>query len=155
MVRAELRKNLRTDWLISGGFGNGSKTVVVISAPNCGFCELQNKDLKRVAKKLDLNVLIIPQLLGNGSDEFVSSVMCSPSPAETWSASVNRQRMPQRQAECRNAEWVGIVAGHVYESAGPGRLRVRTPATLKSDGTVQFGWPQGLSDTDISRRLGL
>jgi len=154
-LQGELRKNLRTDWLVDSGIGNGSKAIVVISAPNCPACKYLNEELKLVAKRLDLRVLVIPTLLGRDGQMFEIDVMCSPNPSVAYVGFVRNRTEPQPQTKCRNSDWVDIVKQSVSRTQGNNRTALTTPTIINQDGTMVHVFEfKGLSDAEILGRLG-
>lgn len=151
-LKSQLRARLKTSWLPVAQAGQGKDAVVVISAPNCGYCKLQNRDLDRHGNELGLTVHVLPELLGGNSLQFAAGVLCSADPGRAWSDAL-RGTLPRPAAECQKSRWAAIVRTHVFESAGPGKIRIRTPATIRADGSVAFGWGEKMSLAEMRQKL--
>ncbi|MFG6441474.1 hypothetical protein [Roseateles sp. LKC17W] len=153
-LKSQLRARLKKHWLPVGHAGQGKDAIVVISAPNCGYCKLQNRDLDRHGAELGLAVHVLPELLGGNSLQFAAGVLCSADPTRAWSDAL-RGMLPRPAAECQKSRWAAIVRTHVFDSAGPGKIRIRTPATIRADGSVAFGWGDKASLAEMRQKLQL
>ena len=151
-LKSQLRARLKTHWLPVAHAGQGKAAIMVISAPNCGYCKLQNRDLDRHGAELGLTVHVLPELLGGDSLQFAAGVLCSADPGRAWSDAL-RGTLPRPAAECQKSRWAAIVRTHVFETAGPGRIRIRTPATIRADGSVAFGWGDRMSLAEMRQKL--
>lgn len=151
-LMSQLRSRLKKNWLPVAQARQGKDAVVVISAPNCGYCKLQNRDLDRHGNDLGLTVHVLPELLGGNSPQFAAGVLCSADPGRAWNDAL-RGTLPRPAAECQKSRWAAIVRTHVFEGAGPGKIRIRTPATIRADGSVAFGWGEKMSLAEMRQKL--
>lgn len=150
-----LRSNLKKDWMILSPYSQGEKSTVVISAPNCPVCKDLEQDLKRHGQAIGGSVHIVPMLLGKESDGFVNAVMCSNNPNLVWTESWGMKgRYPSSNTECQKSRWVELVQYHTFQRQG-NQIQVRTPAIIRPDGTLHFGWKGGSSLSETKDRLGL
>lgn len=155
VIKTVLRKALRTDWMVTSDLNSGARSIVVLTAPNCPYCRLQEKDFKKYGKQLDIKVFIIPSLLGPDSKGFENAVLCGADPARIWKESMSRNVYPKSSTTCKSAEWAEIVRQHTGKPAPGGRINMSTPAVIKADGTVAYGWGENLSLDEIRQKLGL
>ena len=150
-----VRQNLRKDWLPSNPNINGDKSVIIISAPNCPVCQSMEKDLERNAKSIAVKIYYVPILLGQGSDEFTQAVMCASNPDDVWKRSLTmRNNYPKSNQECQKSNWVNMVIENTFERVNGDKHRIKTPAIIRTDGSVIFGWGGNASPSDIKTRFG-
>ncbi|HBH38841.1 MAG TPA: hypothetical protein DDX06_10720 [Curvibacter sp.] len=151
-----LRKNLKSNWLVKSDKAGGSKSVIVISAPNCGYCQELEKDLRKHGAALGATVYIVPTLLGQGADRFTNAVLCGPNPDAVWKQSLSqRGNFPQSNQECQKSRWAEMVFEHTFERVNANSRRISTPAIIRADGSVVFGWSPNATLAETRQRLGL
>ena len=155
VMKTELRKTLKTDWMVkSGSQGNGD-TRIVISAPNCPYCQIQDKDFQKFSQQLDTQIVVIPTLLGGNSQQFINAVLCSADPKRIWAEAMRGNIVPKTAVSCRHADWASIVLTHTFKPAAGGQMEIRTPAIIRPNGSVVYGWEANQSLSTIKLKLGI
>lgn len=155
VMKTELRKTLKTDWMVQLLPSSSPNTIIVISAPNCPYCRTQEKDFQKFSQQLDTKIVIIPTLLGANSQPFINSVLCAADPLRIWNEAMTRSIFPTSAASCRSADWASIVMTHAFKPAAGGRMEVRTPAVIRPDGSVAYGWEANQSLLAVKLKLGI
>lgn len=63
--------------------GNGKRTLIQFTDPNCSFCKRLEKELSKVT---DVTIYSFLYPIFPGSDEMVRNVLCSKNPVKTWNS---------------------------------------------------------------------
>ena len=155
-VRIILRKSLKTDWMVPLIINNkSSKSVTIISAPNCGYCRQLEKELEKHGSALGANVYIIPTILGPEPKRFTNAVLCNPDPLAIWKLGMLKPTDPPlTRNSCEKANWASLVENHSFEKKGS-NLLTQTPAIIRPDGSIAYGWKINQNLDDIKKTLGI
>lgn len=123
--------------------GNGSRRIMVVEDPNCGYCKQLHVTLAQIP---DLTVYsLVAPILGPQSQALSAQVMCSPNPAQAWSDLMAKGVRPASDICDAGIQRVG--AAH----ASAQRLKVQsTPVIFFEDGSRVSG---AVSADDIERAL--
>ena len=153
-----LRKKLKTDWMIQLDASTGDQKVIIISAPDCPVCKAQEKDLLKFGSQLNAVIYIVPMTLAAhtvGEDPFTNATLCEGNPLQTWNDAMSRNKIASSNKRCLTSNWASVVMSHTFEQAKDGRTRVRTPAMIRSDGSVMYGWDQNMNLAAVKLKLGI
>lgn len=153
-LKTVLRQNLKTDWMVSAGYGTGGKRIVVISAPNCPICKQMEADMAKHGKDIAASIFIVPTLLGRGAEGYRNAVMCSQNPSAGWQRSLQSGPYPSSSSSCEKSRWAEIVIDNAFPVVN-GQMRIGTPTIILPDGSIVQGWKGGSSVAEIKRKLGL
>lgn len=148
-----LLKSLRTDWLPVESVGGGPLSVVVISAPNCPYCAIQEKMFQQYSNELKLQVAIVPRMLGDKDGAFTAAVLCGPNPSQDWANAMTHKQRPTPQSQCQKSRWAEVVMDVAAQSLDGSPPKYATPVTIRSDGTMWRGWDQNWNVGGVKRAV--
>jgi hypothetical protein len=153
-----LRKRLKTDWMVKMDTSSGDQKVIIISAPDCPVCKTQDNDLRKFGKQLNTDIYIIPTTLAGThtyDNPFTRAVMCEKNPLQTWNDAMSRNKIAKSNKECALSVWASVVMRHTFAVTKTGKTHFRSPAVIRSDGSVMYGWDQNMDLASVKLKLGI
>ncbi|MFD1709783.1 DsbC family protein [Ottowia sp. GY511] len=123
--------------------GNGSRKILVVEDPSCGYCRQLHETLATVP---DVTVYsLVVAILGPQSQQQAARILCSEDPAKAWSEWMGKGVRPAADLCERGVERLGGAM------AAAERLGVKsTPVMIFEDGTRRVG---ASSSQDIEKAL--
>lgn len=121
--------------------GNGERSLIVYSDPNCPYCKKLEKELENVTD-ITIYTLLYPVL--NGSMETAEAIWCAKDQVKAWDNFMLRSEAPTAK-NCNAPLQALLDSGRQHRVTG-------TPTLIFADGSVVPGF---IPQSEIERRLEL
>lgn len=150
-IRADVLRNIKKEYLV-GPYGNGSRVVIVYTAPECPFCRSFDESMLSIAKKHDITFYIMPTSIRGNSDAYLASVWCSTNPEKAWRESM-RNRRTGSASHCEKSKSIMSIKEMFFdEFDSKGVKMISVPGFIFDDGTVKTGFSNdSMTETFQSR----
>lgn len=150
-IRRDVLQRIKKDYLI-GPYGNGSRVVIVYTAPECPFCRSFDESMLTIAKKYDITFYIMPTSIRGNSDAYLASVWCSTNPEKAWRESMRNRRTGSAR-HCEKSKSIMSIRDMFFEDFDSKTVKmISVPGFIFDDGTVKTGFSSdSISETFQSR----
>lgn len=109
--------------------GNGARTLVVFSDPDCSYCRKLEQELPQLD---NVTIYTFPFPLHPDAPRKSKSIWCSPNPQTAWHDYLVSNKQPTAKADCENPIERNIQLGQKLGING-------TPTLIAADGRVMPG----------------
>lgn len=150
-IRADVLRRIKKEYLI-GPYGDGSRIVILYTAPECPFCQSFDGSMLSIAKKHDITFYIMPTSLRGNSSAYLASVWCSANPEKAWRESMKNRRAGS-SGHCEKSKAIMSIAEMFFESFDSKNVKkISVPGFIFDDGTVKTGFSSDSADKIFQSR---
>lgn len=138
-IRTDVLRRIKKEYLI-GPYGNGSRVVIVYTAPECPFCQSFDELMLSIAKKYDITFYIMPVSLKVDSGAYLASMWCTDDPEKAWRGSMKNRRAGKSN-HCDKSKTIMSIDQMFFKDFHSKEVKMLTiPSFIFEDGTVKPGF---------------